>query len=172
MTDKPKSILERLHERAAEKVAADNAKKAAASPGEQKVRSRAHEARMANIEGRAFQPGNQLARGRGRPPGTRNKFGEAFIAAMQEDFEKNGDEVIQAVRTEKPDVYLKICASIVPQEIKVSVNRLESLTDEQLQSNFNRLASALGLVIGTDGNGAGNAPTQGAQPATKLQTLQ
>ncbi len=53
----------------------------------------------------------------GRPKGARAKLGEAFLSAMQQDFAENGAAVIEAVRTEKPDQYLKVVASILPKEI-------------------------------------------------------
>src|SRR5262245_36762420 len=39
-----------------------------------------------------FKPGNP-----GRPKGSRNKLGEAFIQALAEDFERHGAEVIERV---------------------------------------------------------------------------
>jgi hypothetical protein len=45
-----------------------------------------------------FKPGNP-----GRPKGSRNKFGEAFIQALADDFERHGTEVIERVRIEKPE---------------------------------------------------------------------
>ena len=47
-----------------------------------------------------FQPGNN-ANPRGRPKGSRNKISEEFIAALCDDFEQHGVEVIEAVRTER-----------------------------------------------------------------------
>jgi hypothetical protein len=37
-------------------------------------------------------------------------LGEAFIAALAEDFEKHGVEVIERVRIEKPEAYIKVIA--------------------------------------------------------------
>jgi hypothetical protein len=71
-----------------------------------------------------FRPGNP-----GRPKGSRNKLGEAFIAAMYADFQEHGVDVIEAVRTEKPDQYLKVVASILPKEIEAGEKLAETLTD-------------------------------------------
>ena len=53
-----------------------------------------------------FKPGNP-----GRPKGSRNRLSEAFIQALAEDFERHGAAVIERVRIEKPDAYLKVVAA-------------------------------------------------------------
>jgi hypothetical protein len=78
-----------------------------------------------------FQPGNN-ANPRGRPKGSRNKISEEFVAALCDDFEQHGVEVIEAVRTERPADYLKIIASTVPKELNVSASSLDDLSDEDL----------------------------------------
>lgn len=75
-----------------------------------------------------FKPG-QSGNPAGRPKGARSKLGEAFITAMYEDFQKYGVEVIEAVRTEKPDQYLKVVASILPKEIEAGEKLSDTLTD-------------------------------------------
>lgn len=67
-----------------------------------------------------FKPG-QSGNPAGRPKGSRNKLGEDFIAALYEDFSKHGAAVIEAVRLEKPDAYLKVVASLMPVEISGEV---------------------------------------------------
>lgn len=64
-----------------------------------------------------FKPG-QSGNPAGRPKGSRNKLGEAFLKEMLEDFEEHGRDVIAVVRAEKPDQYLKVVASILPREIE------------------------------------------------------
>lgn len=63
-----------------------------------------------------FKPGNP-----GRPKGSRNKLGEAFLEAVLADFEKHGVAVIERVRLEKPEQYLKVIASILPKEVHAEV---------------------------------------------------
>lgn len=101
------------------------------------------------VPGRPFKPGNP-----GRPKGSRNKLGEAFIAALHDDFIENGPETIQRVREEKPDQYLKVVASILPKELKVTTE--VELSDDELDRRIRQLAAALELEIGGEG-GTGEA---------------
>ena len=64
-----------------------------------------------------FLPGNNG--GGGRPFGARNKLSEAFLSALATDFERHGADVIERVRQDKPDAYLKVVASIMPQKFEV-----------------------------------------------------
>jgi hypothetical protein len=62
-----------------------------------------------------WQPG-QSGNPNGRPLGSRNKLNEKFILALHDDFVEHGPKVIARVREEKPDVYLKVIASIATRE--------------------------------------------------------
>ena len=73
-----------------------------------------------------FKPGNP-----GRPKGSRNKLGEAFLKAMADDFEQHGIAAVEAVRTEKPDQYLKVIASILPKEIDIGDNFATALKESR-----------------------------------------
>ena len=78
-----------------------------------------------------FKPGHN-APGPGRPKGSRNKLGEAFIDALHKDFQEHGPVVIERVRQEKPEQYLKVIAMIVPKELHVRDTSFDNLTDEDL----------------------------------------
>lgn len=97
-----------------------------------------------------FKPGNP-----GRPKGSRNKLGEAFIEALHEDFNEHGTAVIAKVRAEKPDQYLKVIASILPKDLNVNINQMDDLTDEQLIQRIRSLDSAIRPFL--DAQGAGSA---------------
>jgi len=55
----------------------------------------------------------------GRPKGSRHKLSEKFIRALHDDFERHGDGVIEAVRSEAPAEYLRIIAGIVPKQFGI-----------------------------------------------------
>ncbi|MDW9802795.1 hypothetical protein GOA91_07665 [Sinorhizobium meliloti] len=103
-----------------------------------------------------FKPGNP-----GRPKGARNKLGEAFLEAMHADFEEHGASVIETVRKEKPDQYLKVVASILPKDLNVNINSMDDLTDEQLIQRIRSLDSAIRPFLdaqGASGSVGGTGP--------------
>ena len=69
----------------------------------------------------------------GRPKGARHKLGTAFLEKMLDDFTQHGVEVIETVRAEKPDQYLKVVASILPKEIELGDDTIGSIADTILQ---------------------------------------
>jgi hypothetical protein len=89
--------------------------------------------RMPPVE-HQFKPGNP-----GRPKGSRNKLGEDFIQALAEDFARHGPAVIERVRKEKPDAYLKVVASLLPKDVNLSVRQLDELSDDQLLARLAQL---------------------------------
>jgi hypothetical protein len=68
----------------------------------------------------------------GRPKGSRNKLSEDFVAALYDDFQEHGSAAIAACRAEKPDVYLRVIAGLLPKDLHLKVQSLDDLTDDQL----------------------------------------
>lgn len=103
-----------------------------------------------------FKPGNP-----GRPKGARNKLGEQFIEALQADFEENGKAAIVTVRTEKPDAYLKVIASLMPKDLNINVNQFDGMTDDELIERIRALDATIRPFLdaqGEDGTGGGTDP--------------
>jgi len=103
-------------------------------------------------------PGIPFAKGNpGRPKGSRNKLGEAFIEALHDDFNEHGVAAIQVVRAEKPDQYLKVIASLLPKEMNLNVaEQFSEMTDDELTDRARRLARDLApLLAGVGGDQAG-----------------
>jgi len=100
---------------------------------------------------------------KGRPKGSRNALGEAFIEAMYADFQAHGVAAIATVREERPDQYLKVVASILPKELNVNVNEFEALSDDELIERLRQLEAVVRPFLG--GAGAGE-DREGAGPQT------
>jgi len=100
-----------------------------------------------------FKPGNP-----GRPKGSRNKLGEDFLQAMHDDFKDHGKAAIVKVRTERPDQYLKVIASIVPKDLNVNVNNYDGMSDDELRDELRGLAAILSAFVS---DAAGEADYEG-----------
>jgi hypothetical protein len=88
-----------------------------------------------------FKPGHSGNPG-GKPVGTRNKLQGDFMRELAEDFSENGRAAIVACRTEKPDVYVKVIASLMPKEFEIK-RPLEELSEDDLIAGVNALQSYL-----------------------------
>lgn len=108
----------------------------------------------------AWAPG-QSGNPAGRPKGSRNKLGEAFIEALHDDFNEHGLAAITKTREEKPDVYVRVIASLLPKEFKIETT--SDLTDEQLDARIRQLATVLEIGIAEPAGGA--AAPQGSKTA-------
>ena len=75
----------------------------------------------AHLESYQWKPG-QSGNPIGRRLGSRNKLSEDFLKALQADFEAHGVEAIEAVRTKRPQDYLKIIASLLPAKSELDVS--------------------------------------------------
>lgn len=68
----------------------------------------------------------------GRPKSARSRICEGYIQDMAAAWEAHGAEVIAVVIRDKPEVFLKIAADLLPKEAVLTVNHFENMTDEQL----------------------------------------
>ena len=91
-----------------------------------------------------FKPGTSPNPG-GKPVGARNRLQADFLNALAEDFEVNGKEAVRRCREEKPDVYLRIIASLMPKELEIK-RPLDDLTNEELDAAIVILRIRLGAA--------------------------
>ena len=84
-------------------------------------------------EAHLFKPG-QTGNPNGRPKGSKHKLNEDFLKALAADFHEHGPSVIANVRTQSPAVYLKIVAGLQPREVKVTEQKLDDMSDEEVLS--------------------------------------
>jgi hypothetical protein len=117
-----------------------------------------------NLEPFTFKPG-QSGNPAGRPVGNRNKLNEKFILALHDDFVEHGTAVIEKVRKTKPEIYLKVIASILPRELHFKdETAFEGMSREQLDQTITEIKSILTASTPT-GLGAGSpTPGRGEKP--------
>jgi hypothetical protein len=100
------------------------------------------------------KPNGQFAKGvsgnlGGNAQRTRHIFNKAFLEALAKDFQEGGAQAIAKVRNEQPAAYMKICALLVPREMKVEhSNAIKHLTDEQLEAMIAYLETSLEAQAG------------------------
>ena len=89
----------------------------------------------------------------GRPKGTRNKLTKGFIAAMCQDFDRYGIEVVESVRRDKPEAYLKVIASLVPQQVEVGeAGAFSELSDDELDGYIAEKNAQLAALADSEGS--------------------
>ena len=80
---------------------------------------------------------------------TRRSFNKDFLLALAADFKKHGAAAIEKVRKTQPAVYLKICALLVPREMKLEHSGgVKDLTDEELEQAIAAIKAMLAAQAG------------------------
>lgn len=70
--------------------------------------------------------------GGGRPKGSRNRLGEAFVSDLEAHWLKNGPDAIDRVYANDPSTYLRVVANVLPKELNVTVSVLDTMSDDDL----------------------------------------
>jgi hypothetical protein len=83
----------------------------------------------------------------GRPKGSRNKLSEQFFEELCADWQKGGAEAIAKTRQEQPAIYLRVVASLMPQQHKIE-NEYSNMTDEQIVQRIRELDAAIAAELG------------------------
>src|SRR5262249_22219340 len=94
------------------------------------------------INGR-FAPGVSGNPG-GSPEATRRAFNKRFLLDLAEDWQQHGREGVKRVGREKPASYLKVCAMLVPREMKLEHSGgVKAMSDEQLERTLAAIESLM-----------------------------
>jgi hypothetical protein len=82
---------------------------------------------------------------------TRRSFDKDFLLALAADFKQHGASAFAKVRREQPAAYMKICALLVPREMKVEhAGGIKAMSDEQLEAAIELVESMLEARAGDD----------------------
>jgi ABC transporter substrate binding protein len=86
----------------------------------------------------------------GSPEATRRAFNKRFLLDLAEDWQQHGREVFKRVRRESPASYLKVCAMLVPREVKLehSTSAIKAMTDEQIEQAIEVIQTMLAARAG------------------------
>lgn len=58
-------------------------------------------------------------KGPGRPRGSKNKVTKAYLQDIYEHYLEEGKDAIKRVCKERPDVYLKLVAQLIPKDLDI-----------------------------------------------------
>jgi hypothetical protein len=89
-----------------------------------------------------WQPGQSGNPG-GRPKGSRNKLSEQVISDLFESWTEGGADALRRVRTQAPEVYLRVIAGVLPKELKIDT--ASDFTDAELDQRIRQLAEVIGV---------------------------
>jgi hypothetical protein len=78
-----------------------------------------------------FKPG-QSGNPAGRPKSSKHRLSEGFLRDMADAWEAEGANAIAKVVKDKPEVFLKVAADLLPKEATLTVNHFDTMTDEQI----------------------------------------
>src|SRR5262245_59994057 len=80
---------------------------------------------------------------------TRRSFNKDFLLALAADFKKHGAAAIEKVREQQPAAYMKICALLVPREMKAERSGgVKAMTDEQIEETIAAIQEMLAARAG------------------------
>ena len=91
-----------------------------------------------------WKPG-QSGNPKGRPKGTKHKINDLFLRDFYEAWESLGRPALLAMAWLHPEKFVQCAASLLPEDVNLNLN---DVTDDELQSRIQQLASELGIGTG------------------------
>ena len=80
---------------------------------------------------------------------TRRSFNKDFLLALAADFKKHGAAAIEKVRKTQPAAYMKICALLVPREMKLEHSGgVKAMSDEEIEQTIAAIQAMLDAQAG------------------------
>jgi hypothetical protein len=117
-------------------------------------------------------PASGDPRGPYAPSRERARFSSEFISALLRDFRQGGPAAIAKVRKYQPAAYMKICALLVPREMKVEHSGgVKAMTDEQLEAGIEALQAMLAAQAGEAAKVIEGAAKPAVLPAPESQSI-
>jgi hypothetical protein len=122
------------------------------------------------------KPNGQFAKGvsgnlGGNAQRTRHIFNKTFLEALAADFRKGGPEAIAKVRKYQPAAYMKICALLVPRELKLEHSGgVKAMSDEQLEAGIEAIKAMLEQRAGQSAKLIEGRAEPAALPAPEAQS--
>jgi hypothetical protein len=109
----------------------------------------------------------------GSPEATRRAFNKRFLLDLAEDWQQHGREVFKRVRRESPASYLKVCAMLVPKEVKLehSTSAIKAMTDEQIEQTIEAIQTMLAARDGEAAKVIEGTAEPAALPAPEAQSI-
>ena len=106
---------------------------------------------------------------------SRRSFNKDFLLALAADFKKHGASAIEKVRKQQPAAYMKICALLVPREMRVEhTGGVKSMTDEELERGIEAIQAMLAKRDAGEGakviEGIAGLPGETSTPPTPRKT--
>jgi len=119
-----------------------------------------------------FAPGYSGNPG-GSPEATRRAFNKRFLLDLAEDWQQHGREVFKRVRRESPAAYLKVCAMLVPKEVKLghSTSAIKELTEEELEQAIQAIRAMLAAQAGEAAKVIEGTAEPAALPAPEAKSI-
>lgn len=98
----------------------------------------------------------------------REALGEAFAHDLWKSWKTHGAAALDHVRTDKPDLYVKLVTALLPKAADPKAAEPDDLDDNALDRRIAALAHALGLAIRAGDSAGSKAPKARSGPAEEI----